>query len=171
MNPLVLTVQLEPAVQARFDAERSRLFPAGRTKVGAHITLFHALPGAARAELTAELAQACDRAPFDLAVTGLMQLGFGVAYRIESTALQRLHAGLQQRWHERLSRQDQQGFRPHITVQNKVDPATAKRTRAELERCFQPFVTTAQGLQLWEYLAGPWQLRSQFAFVERQNPN
>ncbi|HEX2904608.1 MAG TPA: 2'-5' RNA ligase family protein [Jatrophihabitans sp.] len=164
MNPLVLTVQLAPAIQSRFDAERARFFPPGRTQVGAHITLFHALPGAEVEQLLVDLTAVSRRPPFDLAVTGLMALGHGVAYRIESTTLHRLHRGLQQRWQVHLSRQDQHGFRPHVTVQNKVDVATARRTQAELEAGFQPFATPAVGLQLWDYLGGPWQLRCTLPF-------
>lgn len=171
MNPLVLTVELDAAVQARFDAERARLFPPGRTQVGAHITLFHALPGAAAEALIAELTELAHRPPLDLAVTGLMPLGSGVAYRIESTALHRLHSSLQRRWHDQLSRQDQQGFRPHITVQNKVDAATARRTLIELNSNFEPFTITARGLALWDYLAGRWQLRAGFPFAAKVDPD
>lgn len=170
MNPLVLTVEFEPGTQTRFDAQRRRLFPPGRTKVGAHLTLFHALPGAESETLIADLTRISDRIAFDLAVTGLMPLGYGVAYRIESSALTRLHQQLQQRWQPWLTRQDQQGFRAHITVQNKVDAATARRTQAELEHDFEPFVVRALGLQLWDYLDGPWQLRQRFAFKSNGSP-
>lgn len=37
--PLIVTALLEESVQQRFEAERRRLFPAGRTQVGAHSTL------------------------------------------------------------------------------------------------------------------------------------
>lgn len=170
MPPLVLTAELAPAVQARFDTERARLFPPGRTQVGAHLTLFHALPAEHLTGLLAELAEVAVRPPFELNVTGLMLLGYGVAYRIESDALQGLHAGLQRRWHPWLTRQDRQAFHPHITVQNKVAPATARRTLSQLEASFEPLLTTATGLLLWDYLAGPWQLRARFGFAGGPNP-
>jgi 2'-5' RNA ligase len=166
MDPLVLSLQLEPEVQARFDAERRRLFPAGRTQVDAHVTLFHALPGDQAEGIVADLAELCRRPVFDLVVSEVMPLGRGVAYRIVSTALNRLHAELARRWAPWLTRQDAQGFRPHITVQNKVDPATARRTQAELSRNFQPLVTRATGLTLWEYVGGPWSHRASFPFRE-----
>lgn len=166
MNPLVLTLQLEPAVQQRFDAERTRLFPPGRTQVGAHITLFHALPGEHEPNLTADLAETTRRPSFDLAVSALMPLGRGVAYRVVSTALDRLQAELQRRWAPWLTRQDSQGYRAHITVQNKVDPTLARRTLADLAQTFQPFVTRATGLDLWEYQGGPWLHRTSFLFAD-----
>ncbi len=170
MNPLVVTLGLEPEIQRRFDAERRRLFPAGRTQVGAHVSLFHALPGEHEPTVIDDLADATDRPSFDVAIAELMPLGYGVAYRVVSTALDRLQADLGQRWAHWLTRQDAQGFRPHITVQNKVDSATARRTLAELEVGFEPFVTRATGLDLWEYQGGPWRHRSSFLFPDSPNP-
>ena len=57
-RPLVLTLRMDEAAQARFDRERAAWFPAGRTAVGAHLTLFHALPGALRDRVEADLEEA-----------------------------------------------------------------------------------------------------------------
>ncbi|HTZ42261.1 MAG TPA: 2'-5' RNA ligase family protein [Jatrophihabitans sp.] len=155
-QPLVLTLSLDPAAQARFDAERAELFPPGRTAVGAHVTLFHALPGDRLPELLGELAGTCRREPFPVRVTALASLGRGVAYRLDSAELAGLHADLQRRWWPWLTRQDRQGFRPHVTVQNKVEPAVAARTLRERAATFAPFSIEALGLRLWRYLGGPW---------------
>jgi hypothetical protein len=45
VQPLVITVALDADAQERFDAARTRWFPPGRTEVGAHLTMFHAVPG------------------------------------------------------------------------------------------------------------------------------
>lgn len=167
MNPLVLTVGLPAPVQSRFDAERAALFPAGRTVVGAHLTLFHALPGEHAADLVDDLVAASATAAPELLIDGLMSLGGGVAYRVDSPALAVLHRRLQKQWHGLLTRQDEQRLRAHITVQNKVDPATARQTLARLEAGFEPLRIEATGLELWEYQGGPWRARARFPFTGR----
>jgi hypothetical protein len=75
-GPLVLTVEIDDRAQARFDQERAALFPPGRTVLGAHVTLFHALPGACEPDLVTELiAVAAARQPFPIEVRELMSLG------------------------------------------------------------------------------------------------
>lgn len=54
-----------------------------------------------------------------------------------------------------LTRQDQAGFRPHITVQNKVDSVHAKALLDQLMPGFEPFDILAEGLQFWRYHGGP----------------
>jgi 2'-5' RNA ligase len=155
VRPLVITLALPDDVQARFDEERARWFPAGRTAVGAHVTLFHAVPGELQDEVRAALAEQAGRA-LDLRVTGVMALGRGAAYRTESAELTRRHRALQQRWWPHLTRQDQQGLRAHVTVQNKVEPAEARRTVAALQASFTPYDVAAVGFDLWRYDGGPW---------------
>jgi 2'-5' RNA ligase len=153
----VVTVEIDDAAQARFDSERAALFPAGRTAVGAHVTLFHALPGDREPDVIAELRDvAAAREPFPVEVRELMSLGRGVAYRLHSDELLRLHRELQVRWWERLSPQDRQGYRPHVTVQNKVSPELARSTLTQLRQVFTPFSTTARAVRLWRYDGGPW---------------
>lgn len=153
-EPLVVTVLLDEASRQRFDRERRVLFP--RTAVGAHVTLFHALPGEERTAVAAELDRAADRPAFAVRVTGLVPLGRGVAYRLEAPELAAVHAGLRARWLPWLTPQDRQPFRPHVTVQNKVTPEEARRTLADLAAGFAPFDARATGLGLWAYQGGPW---------------
>jgi 2'-5' RNA ligase len=163
-RPLIVSLEIEDRAQARFDAERAALFPAGRTVIGAHVTLFHALPGVTEAAVTGELAaaaQACP--PFQVEVAELMSLGRGVAYRLRSAELLALHRRLQADWWEQLTPQDRQGFRPHVTVQNKVSSEVARRTLEQLHKDFVPFWTTARALRLWRYDGGPWAPRERFA--------
>lgn len=153
--PLVVTLAIEDAAQQRFDAERARLFPPGRTQVGAHVTLFHAVPGELEEQVRADLVRAGGPA-FPVGVAGVLPLGRGVAYALASTELTGRHRELQQLWWNHLTRQDRQGFRPHITVQNKVEPAQARATLAVLRRAFRPFEVRAEGFVLWRYDGGPW---------------
>lgn len=155
-SPLVLTLRLDQATQTRFDAERRAYFPPGRTAVGVHLTLFHALPGEQYDEVRADVAREADRPELSLEVTGLMPLGRGVAYRLAGPELLALHARLQRSWSTELTSQDRQPLRPHVTVQNKVSPEQARATLAELSAGFQPFQTAGLALQVWRYDGGPW---------------
>lgn len=160
-RPLVVTLQLEAAAQARFDAERAELFPSGRTAVGAHVTLFHALPAHLRDDVEDELDRLAATPRFPVGVTEVFPLGRGVAYRLAAEEAQLLHQRLQDRWRPHLTRQDAQRYRPHVTVQNKVAPEVAKATLDRLRTTFRPEVTQAVGLRLWRYDAGPWTLLRQ----------
>jgi len=164
-RPLVVSLEIGEAAQARFDAERAALFPPGRTVLGAHLTLFHAVPASIEPAVLADLAEvAAGYRPFGIEVPELMPLGRGVAYRLDSAELLALHRGLQSRWWDRLTAQDRQGFRPHVTVQNKVDPDLARRTLAQLRERFTPFATTARAVRLWRYDGGPWTALARFPF-------
>jgi 2'-5' RNA ligase len=163
-RPLVVTLQLESAAQARFDRERAQLFPAGRTAVGAHVTLFHALPGCLRRDVEEELDRQAVMPTFTVRITEVFGLGRGVAYRLEAEDAQRLHQRLQNRWRQHLTRQDAQPYRPHVTVQNKVEPQVARATLQHLRNTFRPEVTRAVGLKLWRYDAGPWTLLREWQF-------
>jgi hypothetical protein len=128
--------------------------------------LFHALPGAEEEAISQDLAEAAaaQLGELPLQVTGLKFMGRGVMYALDNPDLPALHRRLQRQWQPWLSPQDQQGLRPHITVQNKVDPAVARALHAELAAGFQPFAAQGTGLALWAYKGGPWELRQRFAF-------
>ncbi|MBC6699165.1 2'-5' RNA ligase family protein [Hymenobacter sp. BT190] len=163
--PLILTLALDADSQRFFDALRRQHFPAERNFLQAHLTLFHHLPGTEYASICQTLAElSASEAPLLLSVTGLRFLGRGVAYSLENGRLQALHQQLQTTWQPSLTPQDQQKLRPHVTVQNKVDPAVARSLHQELATDFQPFEVTGTGLQLWAYRGGPWEALRTFAF-------
>jgi 2'-5' RNA ligase len=165
-DPLILTLQMEEGAFAHFDGLRRRHFPERLNHIPAHATLFHHLPGPDEAGIAAileELTRSRD-AP-DVAVTGLRFTGRGVAYVLESQALSSLRAELARRFADVLTAQDRQGWRPHVTVQNKVRPEEARALHAALEQSFAPFRFQASGLLLWRYLGGPWEQRGAFTFA------
>lgn len=88
-------------------------------------------------------------------VSGLMKLGRGVAYKIESDEAHAVRNALAERFNPWLIKQDRQGFRPHVTIQNKVSPAEASGLYEHLSSDFEPFKIKAEGLQLWLYEGGP----------------
>ena len=163
-EPLIVTLLLEDAAQQRFDRLREQHFPPARNVLAAHVTLFHALPGQQLDAVRADLAGAADRPAFDVAVTGVRFLGRGVAYSLASSELAALRAGLVSSWQPWLTPQDQQKHAPHVTVQNKVAPPTARALHERLLAEFVPYDVGARGLGLWRYLGGPWEPVAEYPF-------
>jgi hypothetical protein len=58
--------------------------------------------------------------------------------------------------------QDAQGFRPHVTIQNKADPVVAKALFERMRDEFQPYAFGITGVDLWFYRGGEWE-RAGFA--------
>ncbi|GEP08285.1 2'-5' RNA ligase family protein [Methylobacterium gnaphalii] len=163
--PLILTLQMEEDAFARFEELRRQHFPKALNKIPAHATLFHALPGAEEAGITETIDTSCRAThPPEVKVTGLRFTGRGVAFVLESEALSAFRGRLATAFEPWLTPQDRQGWRPHVTVQNKVEPGTARALLAELERDFVPFRFTAPGVLLWRYLDGPWEPRAALLF-------
>jgi 2'-5' RNA ligase len=162
--PLVVTLLLDDDAQRRFDRLRAEHFPPERNHLAAHVTLFHALPGEREDAVAADLAAAAARPPFDVAVTGVRFLGRGVAYTLASTGLTELRRDLAVAWEPWLTPQDRQRHAPHVTVQNKVDPAVARALHARLSAAFEPGTVGARGLGLWRYLGGPWEPVARYPF-------
>ena len=163
--PLILTLGLEETAQARFDALRRQHFPPERNLVPVHVTLFHDLPGTEEEAVAEEITLRCaEVTPFAVRVAGLRFLGRGVAYALESRTLGQLRAALARAWAPWLTAQDRQGYRPHLTIQNKAPSEAARALLAALEAEFAPFDVTATGLLLWHYRGGPWEKAGQFAF-------
>ncbi len=165
MEPLILTLRMDDLSQQAFDRRREEHFPKRRNFIPAHLTLFHKLPGEREFEISRTLNDLCRRqAPFSLTATGLVFMGRGVGYRLESPTLQGVRRSLADEWWPWLGAQDRQGFRPHVTVQNKVPPEEARLLYRGLEETFAPFEVGAEGLLLWRYLGGPWEPVGSFGF-------
>ncbi len=158
LQPLILTLALDGASHAFFEARRQEHFPPARNIVPAHLTLFHRLAGDDEGAVRSELATvAAGTTPFALSVERLRFLGRGVAYAIHSPELHALRARCAAVFADRLTPQDQQGYRPHVTIQNKANPVEAKDLFEALSAGFVPFEAEAVGFLLWRYLAGPWE--------------
>ena len=157
----ILTLKLDEATQAFFEELRQRNFPSERNYLSAHLTLFHKLPP--QPDTISALVD-FRFAAFQLKATGLKNLGNGVAYRMEAESLNQLHSKLKSMFENQLSAQDSQGFRGHVTVQNKVSSDQSKQLLLELTADFKPFAAHALGLDLWEYLGGPWAHLHYFPF-------
>ncbi|WP_419805517.1 2'-5' RNA ligase family protein [Terriglobus sp.] len=160
----VLALALDDAAQQRFDALRQQWFPPARNQIPAHLTLFHTLPETEHVEAVLQ-AVAQTAATFAMQVGSVRSLGRGVAFFLDSHAAMAVERQLRGAFLEQLTPQDRQGFRPHVVVQNKVEPAVAKETLAMLQAGFTPWECRAVGLDLWRYLGGPWKLLRRFDFA------
>ena len=155
--PLIVTARLDERAFAILDGLRRRHFPAALNKIPAHVSLFHALPGAEIEAIGATLDEFAARtAPFDLWPLAPVSLGRGVAFRYESEALSQLHGELARRWAAWLSPQDRQTFKAHVTIQNKVAPADARLLLRSLDPDAIP-ACRVEGISLWRYRGGPWE--------------
>jgi 2'-5' RNA ligase len=165
LEPLILTAQMEPLALEVFDAQRRAFFPPERNVLKAHITLFHHLPGAELGTIKTQLEEMALKTPrITSEVTGLRFLGQGVAYNLRASRLLEVRAELAAHWADWLTNQDHSGFKPHVTVQNKVSAEEARETLRILEARFQPWSFSITGLELWRYLGGPWQAVGSYAF-------
>ena len=164
--PIIVTALFGRADAAWFDGLRREYFPPERNQLAAHLTMFHHLPpsleGELKRRLTDETRQV--RAPWARA-GGLMSLGRGVAFRIESPELVAIRARLAEAFGGMLTPQDAGGWRPHVTIQNKVTPAAAKVLLASLQRDFVPREVEIAGLGAWWYRGGPWEPLSRHMFA------
>lgn len=164
MSALVVTADFASADFAWLDALRRTHYPAERNQLPAHLTMFHALPPSALAEAKGLLARLVRRPPPKALVAGLMDLGGGVAMRVTSDELDQLRMEIADHFHGCLSAQDSAGWRPHITIQNKVAPRTARALIAQLSNGFEPRPLAIAGLSIHRYLGGPWEGLANYRF-------
>jgi 2'-5' RNA ligase superfamily len=155
--PIIVTALFGPGDDGWLQQLRRTHYPAERNQVPAHLTLFHQLPPSLEAELSARLADATAAPPPPAMLTGLMDLGEGTALRVESAALAAIRDALADAFHGLLMPQDLAPWRPHITIQNKVEPRLARALRQQLSASFEPRPLAIRALASWHYLDGPWE--------------
>ena len=156
VDPLILTLELDAASFAWLDGLRKRHFPPERNVLSAHLTLFHKLDQIHIESMKAVLRQGAQPCP--LIFSGLRSLGGGVAIEVTSPDLLALRRRLVAAVAGDLTPQDSQGFRPHVTIQNKVTAAAARDLLTTLQADFVPRAGQGGALQVWRYLGGPWAL-------------
>ncbi len=161
---LIVTAEFGRADSAWLDGLRRAHYPPERNQVPAHLTMFHALPPSAESELRRRLLeQSAGRSP-QARIEGLLDLGGGVAFRIASPDLDRIRDELMHDLQGLLGAQDARGWRPHVTIQNKVAPKTSRTLLDALKRDFVPRPLAIRGLGLHRYLDGPWEQLATYSF-------
>lgn len=146
------------------DGLRRAHFPPQRNLVPAHITLFHHLPPSLLLELAARMKGFCAGPAPAAALTGVLFLGRGVAFQVESEGLLSIREELAEAFAGLLTPQDQARPRLHLTVQNKVPPGQARALADELRAGFRPRPLRISGLAAYYYRGGPWELAVKAGF-------
>jgi len=161
---LIVTAELAPADLAWLDRLRRAHYPAERNRLSAHLTMFHALPPSLESEARHRLALAAKARPPRASVAGIMDLGGGVAFRVVSDDLDAIRDSLSEAFHDMLSAQDSGGWRPHVTIQNKVSNRESRQLLEAMEAGFHPQSLGVAGLGLHRYLGGPWETLQTWSF-------
>lgn len=166
MADFILTPRFSPDSLQPLTELRRSYFPPERNYLAAHVTLFHKLPGEMRTRWESEILNvAVSSAPFQVHFGEPYSLGRGFALKVESSHLIALRQTLAEAFWDFLSPQDRQKYKPHCTIQNKVEPARAKSDLEEFKSRWQPQRLDVDGLELWEYRGGPWSLDREFSFA------
>lgn len=161
---LIITAELGKGDLAWLDQLRRANYPPDRNHVPAHLTMFHALPPSSEGEVKRALAAwGAEPAPH-ASIAAVMDLGGGVAFRVVSPELDAIRSELADRFRALLSAQDGSGWRPHVTIQNKVPAKQARALLTALQRSFAARPLAISGLGLHRYLDGPWETIGVYPF-------
>ena len=166
-GPLIVTAELGREDFAWLEGLRRTHYPADRNQVPAHLTIFRSLPPSAEAEVRQVLRTEAERRAPQAWITGVIDMGGAVGFRVASDELDALRSGIAERLHGLLSAQDGPGWSPHVTIQNKVEPRTAKALARSLERHRAGEPLKIAGLGLHRYLGGPWETLQLYPFRGR----
>jgi hypothetical protein len=164
LGALVVTADFRPDDFAWLEGLRRAHYPPERNQVPVHLTMFHALPPSAEDEAMRQLSIHANRPAPRATIAGLMDLGGGVAFRVVSDELDSIRSDIADHFHGMLTVQDSSGWRPHVTIQNKVAPRLARALIAELESGFRPRPLGIAGLSLHRYLGGQWERLASYRF-------
>jgi hypothetical protein len=164
---LIVTAEIAPPDIAWLDRLRRAHYSPDRNALPAHLTMFHALPPSAEGEVRRSLGRLAAEAPPRASIEGLMNLGSGVAFRVASQDLDAIRRELADEFRGLLSAQDGGGWRPHVTIQNKVSAKQVRELLASLEHDFRPQPLGIVGLGLHRYLGGPWERLGSYSFRGR----
>jgi hypothetical protein len=158
--PIIVTAMMGREDQAWLDVHRTAYFPVERNLLSAHLTMFHHLPPSLEPEVRHRLAELAAEGRPRAHIGGLVSLGRGVAYRIDSSELEAARHRLAMLWEGLLTPQDRASWRPHVTIQNKVEPVVARSLLDRLRSEFRPRPLLIAGYASWAYRGGPWELLS-----------
>ena len=164
---LIVTAELGKADFAWLDGLRRTYYPAERNRVPAHLTLFRTLPPSAEREVRGSLARAVQTSRPRANLSGVLDLDSGVALRVSSPELEDLRLELAEEFRGLLTSQDAGPWTPHVTIQNKAEPRTARKLLQQMRASFEPRPLEIVGLELIRYREGEWEPLTRFGFRGR----
>jgi 2'-5' RNA ligase len=157
----ILTAEIDGESFAWLDALRQRHFPPERNFLPAHLTLFHRC---SRRQIHQLRLMEMPPEPIGLDFDAVRSLGAGVAIHASSAMLERFRHDVKEKMGGPVSRQDDQRWIPHVTIQNKVPADVARALHRKMESQFSARTGSVPGLLIWEYLNGPWKLMHRLPF-------
>jgi hypothetical protein len=163
-GPLIVTADFAPTDFAWLDGLRRAHYPAEQNRVPAHMTMFQGLPPSSVEEVKRQLALHSASPSPRATVAGLMNFSEGVAFRVVSDELEAIREAIAGHFHGMLTAPDAAGWRPHVTIQNKVPAKQAKALLDRLEREFRPRPLDIAGLLVHRYCGGPWETLAAYRF-------
>ncbi len=170
-HPYLMTLGFDPATFERLDRLRGRYFPADRNQVPAHLSLFHQLPGDDGDVIDRALRDATRaRGPIPLAFPSVKRMARGVMAVVEAPGLAPLRSRLAQAFAHRLTPQDRQPFRPHVTLMNKAERGEVDLAFEALQASWSPWDGAGDRIILWRYLGGPWEEVQDYALTHHPEP-
>lgn len=160
----ILALRTDAAHHERMTALRNRYFPAKINKLEAHIALFRALPGTKLDTLHSDIRELVEATkPFPIKATRPFPMGHGVGINAYAPEANAIFERLKECWADFLSKQDQ-SFRAHYTVQNKVEKEEVESTLKEIKESFQVDEGMVEGLVLYRYDKGFWRHSQEYVF-------
>ena len=163
-GPLIVTADFAPDDFAWLEGLRRAHYPVELNRVPVHLTMFQGLPPSAVEEVCRQLAIHSAEPPPRAILAGLMNLGSGVAFRVVSDDLESIREAIAEHFHGLLCAPDAAGWRPHITVQNKVPAKQVKALLDQLAHDFRPGPLGIAGLSVHRYRGGPWETLASYKF-------
>ena len=163
-GPLVVTATFGDGDNGWLQELRRTHYPPELNRVPAHLTLFRHLPPSVEGELGRRLAAYAATPAPRAEIAGIIDLGGGTALRVESEELEDIRYDLALALRGLLTPQDTAPWRPHVTIQNKVEPREARRLQQRLRATLERRPLSIRGLAVWRYLDGPWEPVKRFTF-------
>ncbi|MFL6757553.1 MAG: 2'-5' RNA ligase family protein [Sphingomicrobium sp.] len=163
-GPLIVTADFAQDDFAWLEGLRRAHYPVENNRVPVHLTMFQGLPPSEVEDVKRQLAHHAAASPPRATIAGLMNLTGGVAYRVVSDELEFIRDTIADHFHGLLCAPDAAGWRPHITIQNKVPPKEARELLDRLERGFRPRPLGIAGLSVHRYRGGPWETIASYRF-------
>ena len=167
----VLTLQTNRDFHDRINDLQKQYVPAQLNNVGAHITLFHALPGSRLNSIVTDLLEIAPPVQrFQIKTLEPRLMSHGVALDTNIHHARPLWKTLHQKWGpagaDFLSKQDQQ-FDAHYTIQNQVEKDVAIKTWEKVRERFKCDKGWAIGFTLYKYTkGGNWRFHRNFEFAK-----